>query len=157
MQYLLVKFGWMILTIFIITAITFMIFNIFPEANISAVCGKPCSVQDYQDTRHLMGLDVPLWEQFWNFLQGIFVGRSFGGEAAAAAAITCSAPCLGYSFLLNQSVTDLVVDRMGVTVSIAIVAAVMWLILGIGLGLVAAVKQGKWQDKLIQGLEVVSI
>ena len=52
-----------------------------------------------------MGLDEPWYVQFWQYLSGIFTGRTFGSGADM---IVCNAPCLGYSFRLNAQVSELI-------------------------------------------------
>lgn len=155
--YILSRLGWMVVTLLIVTAISFAIFYIFPSTAVTAVCGKPCTPERYSAALEFMQLNKPIFLQFWDFLSGIFAGRTFGGAQSASAAIHCEAPCLGYSFGLNKPVTDLILARFPVTFSIAILSAVMWLIIGISLGIISARKRGRLVDKLIQAFTTFSI
>jgi peptide/nickel transport system permease protein len=59
----------------------------------------------------------------------------------------CGAPCLGYSFQYQSSVTALMVDRFSVTVSLAIGASILWLVAGVAVGVVSALKRGTLLDR----------
>jgi peptide/nickel transport system permease protein len=62
--------------------------------------------------------------------------------------INCPAPSLGYSFQQHACVTNLIGEALPVTFSLAIGAIVMWLALGIGLGILAARFRGRIVDRL---------
>ena len=62
------------------------------------------------------------------FLAGIFAGRDYGSGANL---VHCPAPCLGYSFQTSQSVWEMIVDRLPVSATVAVGAAVLWLLVGI--------------------------
>ena len=65
-----------------------------------------------------------------DYMKGIFVGRDLGSAQGGH----CDAPCLGYSYVNSEPVTDTFARVLPVTLSIVIPAAVLWLALGIGLG-----------------------
>ena len=50
------------------------------------------------------GLDLPWWEQYFNYMKGILFGRTLTDGSTT---VTCAAPCFGYSFRLNSSVWEL--------------------------------------------------
>jgi len=70
---------------------------------------------------------------------GIFTGRTFGFGVAA---IQCPAPCLGWSFNQQRTVTSLIQQTLPVTASIATGAAVLWFVVGVSAGVVAALRRG---------------
>ncbi len=78
-----------------------------------------------------MGFDKPWWQQYGAFIRA---SSAAGPSAAGAASIQCSAPCFGYSFRLSDTVTDLIATHFPVTLSIAVGAAILWLIAGVGAG-----------------------
>lgn len=135
-----------LLVLVVIAFITFAIFSLWPSDPAGLACGKPCTPDNLQRAREFMGYDQPWYAQFWHYLVGIVQGRTFGQGASA---VVCSAPCLGYSFRLSTPVTDLVVSRLPVTASIAVGAAVLWLIVGVGAGVVSALRRGSRLDRLI--------
>ena len=68
----------------------------------------------------------------------------------------CEAPCLGYSQLNAKTVNELVTAAAPVSMSLALVALVMWLIGGILFGILAAVTQGSFLDRGIVGLTLIA-
>jgi peptide/nickel transport system permease protein len=92
-----------------------------------------------------LGFDKPLWEQYWLFLSGIFLGRTYG---AGSAEFTCPAPSFGYSFNENMCVTDMLKEALPITINLAIGAFIIWIIVGVGLGLLAANFRGRWPDTI---------
>jgi peptide/nickel transport system permease protein len=109
-------------------------------------CGKNCNDPGIiEANRSRLGYDLPFFTQYFLFLKGLFVGRTFGEGAAM---ISCPAPSLGYSFQEHACVTDLIGEALPVTFSLAIGAIVMWLALGIGLGILAARFRGRIVDRL---------
>src|SRR6266568_5178576 len=141
----------MVVALLIVTALTYSIFYLLPSDPSRSSCGRPCTPDRLALARAFMGLDKPWWKQYFDFLAGIGGGRNFG---VGAAAIHCSAPCLGYSFRLDTPVTQLIASRVPVTFSIAIGASVLWLILGVGTGVIAAVKRGTVIDRAAIALAV---
>ncbi|KQM81514.1 ABC transporter permease [Agromyces sp. Leaf222] len=130
----------------LISLFTFMIFFWLSPDPAVQICGKTCTPERIDQIREQLGVNLPFWQQYWQFLSGIFTGRTYGEGPTA---IECAAPCLGFSFQTNESVTDMIVARMPVSVTLAIGAAVLWLLAGIGGGLLSAVKQGTGWDKAV--------
>ncbi len=107
-------------------------------------CGKACTPAVVEGNRHRLGLDVPVQVQYVRFVKGIFVGRDFGEGAAK---FSCPAPAFGYSFNKHECVTTLIAEAFPVTFSLAIGSFILWLLVGVSLGVLAARRQGKWVDK----------
>ncbi|QIS11840.1 ABC transporter permease [Nocardia arthritidis] len=135
--------------LFIICASTFMLFYIAPGSNVARLaCGKTCSPELIAAVAHQMGVDKPVWQQFLEYLGGIFAGRDISDTH-------CAAPCLGYSFHNRRPVLDTILDRLPVTLSLTIGAVVIFLTVGVGLGMLAALRKGKLSDKVGMGFAVV--
>lgn len=143
-----------VVVLILVTFITFAIFNLWPSDPALAVCGKPCTPERKALAQAVMGTGLPWYEQFWMYLSGIFVGRTFG---TGTAAIHCAAPCLGYSFKMGEAVTPLIASRLPVTFSLAIIAAIIWLIVGVLAGVVAALHRGKPLDRTIMTASVIGV
>ncbi|MEI7930438.1 MAG: ABC transporter permease [Actinomycetes bacterium] len=124
----------------------YVIFAFLPFDPAALTCGKNCNDPGIiEANRHRLGYDLPFFTQYFLFLKGLFFGRSFGEGAAL---INCPAPSLGYSFQEHACVTNLIGEALPVTFSLAIGAIVMWLALGIGLGILAARFRGRIVDQL---------
>lgn len=144
LRYILRRLIAIVFVLLITSAVTYAIFYWMPTDPARLSCGKPCTPETLHDVRAYMGLDTPIWDQFLHFLGGIVSGRTFG---TGASAVHCAAPCLGYSFHQNESVTTMIATAFPVTLSITIGAAVIWLLFGTGSGVVSAVKKGTWWDR----------
>lgn len=143
-----------VLVLLALSLAVYLIFYALPADPARLGCGKPCTPDRLEQARHFMQLDQSTIQQYFAFLRGIIVGRTFGDGGAA---VHCDAPCFGYSFPLARPVTTLILDRLPITASIALGAAVIWLIVGVSLGVGAALKRGKLFDKLAVGLALIGV
>ncbi|MFI6603066.1 ABC transporter permease [Nonomuraea sp. NPDC050536] len=128
----------------VICALTFAIFYVAPDDPAQKACGKACTPERIAEIRGQLGLDRPVPEQFAAFLKGLVAGRSYGSGATA---VQCPVPCLGFSFQTHVPVRELLVGRLPVSASIALGAAVLWLVVGVGAGVLAALRKGSWWDR----------
>ncbi|MFJ8311873.1 MULTISPECIES: ABC transporter permease [unclassified Streptomyces] len=129
-----------------IAAVTFTIFYVLPSDPAAAACGKSCSADRLEAIRAHMGLDQPVWRQFWDFASGIFTGRTMG---TGQYTLHCAFPCLGYSYENSESVWSLLMNRLPVSASLALGAAVLWLLLGLSAGVVAALRKDTFTDRAL--------
>jgi peptide/nickel transport system permease protein len=94
---------------------------------------------------HQLGLDQPLLVQFGRFIRGIVVGAHYNYGPNKA---WCPPPCLGYSFRNQLPVWPQLVGDIPVTLSLAIGAAILWLISGVLIGVISALKRGHPVDRI---------
>ena len=142
----------MVLMLLLLTLVVFLLFSVLPTDPARLTCGKACSPEVIAANRHNLGLDLPLWQQYWEYLKGIFVGRTYGSGTAT---YTCDAPCLGYSFKRGEQVTTLLKDAFPPTFWLAVGAFILWITVGVSLGIYSALRRGRWQDKLVMGVSLV--
>ena len=128
----------------LVALMTYWIFFALSPDPAVMICGKTCTPERIDQIRATLGVDQPFPTQFLTFLGGIFMGRTYGSGANA---VECAAPCLGFSFQTNQPVLEMIGERMPVSITIAVGAAVLWLLIGVSAGVLSAVKQGTWWDK----------
>ncbi len=148
------RLGATLLVMLALSLAVYLIFYAIPADPAHLACGKPCTPDRLEQARHFMQLDQSTIQQYLNFLKGIFAGRTFGEGTAA---VHCNAPCFGYSFPLARPVTTLILDRLPVTVSIALGAAVFWLLIGVSLGVIAALNRGRALDRLAIGFALIGV
>jgi peptide/nickel transport system permease protein len=141
-----------ILILVLLSMFTFVLFNMLPADPAALTCGKGCSPQVIEANRIRLGLDMPLWQQYLEFVKGIFFGRTYGSGTAT---FECHAPCLGYSFRRGQEVTPLILSVLPVTIYLAVGAFIIWITVGISLGIFAALRRGQWQDRTTLGAALV--
>lgn len=129
----------------VLSVVVYGVFYLMPGDPAVLACGKRCDAGELAQVRHAMGLDRSIFAQFWTFLSSLFVGHSYNTGVGTA---WCSAPCLGYSFQSNEPVTQMLLDRLPVDASLAIGSGVLWLGLGIGFGLFAALRPDRLRDRV---------
>ncbi|MFY7898199.1 MAG: ABC transporter permease [Candidatus Planktophila sp.] len=134
-------------TLLILLGVSFTVYVIFaflPFDPAALTCGKNCNDPGIiEANRKRLGYDLPFLVQYWVFIKGLFIGRTYGEGAAL---INCPAPSLGYSFQEHSCVTTLIGEALPVTLSLALGALVLWLVVGVGLGVLAARYRGKFAD-----------
>ncbi|MGA5896157.1 ABC transporter permease [Streptomyces venetus] len=138
----------------VITTITFFIFFALPSDPALLACGKTCSPSRLAEIKHSLGLDRSYLTQFWEFFKGLFAGRDFGDQSVR---IHCGAPCLGVSFQTDTPVLTTLLQDFPADLSLGLGAAVAFLVLGVGLGTVAAVRRGRAADKAAVGLALFGV
>jgi len=143
----------LVLMLLVLSLLVFGLFSVVPTDPAALTCGKSCTPEIIELNRIRMGLDKPIFEQYWLWLSAIFVGRTYG---TGSVAFTCDAPCLGYSFRQGAEVTDMILDRLPVTIQLAAGAFVLWMFLGIFGGIYAALRRGRWQDRAVVTASLIS-
>ena len=145
----------------IVSMITFAIFFLVPRLagqttyDLAAqYVGRSPSPAAVHAIEQQLGLDVPLPVQYGRFLSGIVFGRHFDSGTTRA---YCPPPCFGYSFKNQQPVWPLMVAALPVTVSLAIGAAILWLIGGVTIGVISALKRGTLFDRFSMGLALAGV
>jgi peptide/nickel transport system permease protein len=134
-----------VLVLFIVSAVVFSIFYVLPADPARLACGKSCTPELMERIRHAMEIDQPLATQYGRFVKGVFVGRTY--NAGTEVQLECGAPCLGYSYQTDLPVTSLIKDRLPATLSIAVGASVLWLLVGLSGGVLSALKRGTLIDR----------
>ncbi|OKK06658.1 ABC transporter permease [Streptomyces sp. CB03234] len=144
-----------VILLLVVTAVTFGIFFILPKlAGQTAdqlaqqYIGKNPTPEDIEAVKRNLGLDDPVYLQYWDFIKGIVTGATY---ERGPTTVQCDAPCFGYSFKNNLEVWPQLVDRLPITVSLAIGAAVLWLVSGIVVGVISALKPGSFFDRAAMG------
>ncbi|GAB4004702.1 ABC transporter permease [Nocardioides ultimimeridianus] len=155
-----------IIGVVLLLAMSLVVFVLFfvPGDPARNTCGKFCTPQKLSDIRRVLGYDKSPVEQYELFVKGIFVGRDYPVDDAYRAKLEkqdptlithCSAPCLGFSNSDQETVNHELAVAAPVTISLSVVAFLMWMIIGIPLGVLAAVKKGGWTDRILVGSTLV--
>ncbi|KOV88855.1 ABC transporter permease [Streptomyces sp. NRRL WC-3618] len=132
----------------VIIVVVFCIFFLVPKwAGVDpalSFVGKQADPGAVEAIRVKLGLGDPIYSQVWEFFKGLFAGRTY---AAGGDVTQCAAPCFGYSFRSEQAIWPLLTDRFPVTLSLALGAAVLWLVFGVSAGVLSALKRGSLWDR----------
>jgi peptide/nickel transport system permease protein len=139
-----------VITLLVVTAVTFAVFFMVPKLTGSdpalLYIGKTSDPAAIQGIRVKMGLNDPIPVQYGKFLKGLVVGRDYDNGPDVT---HCPAPCLGYSFKTEQAVTPLLLNDLPVTFSLALGAAILWLIMGVLTGVISALRRGTILDRAV--------
>ena len=151
--YIFRRFLLMLTLLFMLSVIVFFLFQMLPGDPARLSCGKACTPEIVELNRKRLGYDKPVLEQYRLFVSGIFFGRTFSEDSPQP--IKCEAPCLGYSFDRREEVMSLIARAAPATFWLAVGAFVIWLTVGISLGIFAALRRGRWQDRLTLGISLI--
>jgi peptide/nickel transport system permease protein len=138
----------MILMLVALSIIVFLLFQALPGNPAALTCGKSCTPQVIKQNEIRLGYDKPLYEQYAQFAKGVVAGRTYGSGTAT---FECPAPCRGYSFFRGENVTDLIKAALPITAVEAVGALILWLVTGVAVGVISALRRGKWQDLVATG------
>jgi peptide/nickel transport system permease protein len=147
-----------VLTVLAVTLVTFFVFFLVPKitGNDPALLyiGKQADAASVAGIRVKLGLNDPILVQYGKFVKGLVAGRDYANGPDVQ---HCPAPCLGYSFKTNQEVWPLLVDDLPVTVSLAIGAAVLWVLMGVVFGVISALRRGTIWDRSVMTIALAGV
>jgi peptide/nickel transport system permease protein len=122
-----------------ISVIVFLVISLIPGDTATAILGAYATPENVAQLNRELGLDRPLPLQYLTWLSGVLEGD------------------LGRSYSLNRPVIDEVLERLGPTLVLAGSALLLCALFGILGGVIAAVRQYGWPDKLITVLVLIGI
>ena len=129
--YIIRRVLWGIVLIMLVSALTFLLFNVLPGANPAQLrAGRNASPAIIHYISHELGLDKPVYAQFYDYMKGIIFHFN-----------------LGTSYYTGASVLSLITNRLPATLSLTIGAAIVWLLAGIPIGIISAIKRGSLLDR----------
>ncbi|MEU4153635.1 MULTISPECIES: ABC transporter permease [unclassified Streptomyces] len=150
-----------VILLLVVSAVTFAIFFLLPrlagqtaDQLAQQYIGKSPSKADIAAVKHNLGLDQPVYIQYWHFIKGIVSGATYD---LGPTTVLCAAPCFGYSFKTHQAVWPELVDRLPVTFSLAVGAAVLWLVSGVIAGVISALKPRSVLDRTFMGVALAGV
>jgi len=120
-----------------VATVVFVMYFAAPHDAARLIAGRQADPDTVAAVSRNLGLDRPLLAQY-----GSFLGRLLHGN-------------LGYSYTNSEPVTTLIGQGVPVTVSLAIGGAVLWLLLGVSVGVLAAVKRRSLVDRATTGLALL--
>ncbi len=126
--YIIRRLVWMVFVIFGVMTLTFFISRVIPADPVAAVLPSNAPDEAIEKERERMGLDKPIWVQYGRYINGILHGD------------------LGVSIRTRQPVLDDLLRYFPATAELALVALLMGTAIGLTLGVISAVKQGKVPD-----------
>lgn len=95
------------------------------------------TAEDVARIRHELGLDQPIWVQFWQYVVGIAHGD------------------FGYSYVQHRPALDLIMERLPFTIDLAIAALLLSLLVGIPTGMISALYRNRLPERLLMPMVLV--
>lgn len=106
--------------LFVVSLLTFVLVSLSPGNPAVTLLGTNATSAQYAAVDRQLGLDLPLWSQYWHWLTGAFQGR------------------LGTSLYSSQSVSSILGARLIVTLTLVILGTILSAVAGVSLGVVSA-------------------
>lgn len=137
--YILKRLLSLIPVLFIVAVVVFLIIHITPGDPASVMLGPEASPREVAELREELGLNLPLYQQFTSWLAGVVQGD------------------FGWSIFMNEPVLHSFFSHLGPTLSLAIFAQLLAVVLAIPFGVIAAKKRGSIIDQTFMGGSLIGI
>lgn len=137
--YIISRLLQLIPVLFIVSILIFMIIHITPGDPAAALLGDNPSKEDIERIREALGLNDPLYVQYFNWLTGVLQGD------------------FGTSLFKYGEVTTTLIEHLKPTIVLTIMALFIALLIGLPLGVMAAKYQGKFMDKFVTGFSLIGV
>jgi peptide/nickel transport system permease protein len=125
LRYIVRRVLWGFALLFIVSAVIFLIFYALPSGDPAvARAGRLATEQEIDRIRETLGLDDPIYVQYWYYVRDLVLHFDFG-----------------YSYESNAPVRDLIFDRLPATISLVAGAVILWLLIAFPVGIISAIKQ----------------
>ena len=137
---------WAVIVVLIVLMITFAVFYLMPAGDPAVrFAGKAPTEQSLEAIRHRLGLDNAWYSQFGHFVKSFVTGDEYGW------------PGLGYSYDGSVSVRDEIGPRISRTLLLILGASIIWLVVGVGIGVISAVRRRTLIDRAAMGFALFGI
>ncbi|RKN51193.1 ABC transporter permease [Micromonospora endolithica] len=137
--YLVRRLAQLIPVLFVVSVVLFLLLRLLPGDPTTEILGQEASAADRAALRADLGLDTPLWRQFLDWIGGVLTGD------------------LGRSWLTDEPVAGVIVDRLPATVELGLIALLLAVLIGIPAGVLAAVRRRTATDSALTGLGVLAL
>jgi peptide/nickel transport system permease protein len=141
-RYIVRRLLWVVVLVFAVVTITFVIFSVLPSGADPARlrAGRSPNPQLIQEIRHRYLLDKPITTQYGKYISDLVTKLDFG-----------------HSFQNDTDVLDEIFKRLPATISLSLGACLLWLLVGITVGIISAIKRRSLLDRTAMGLSLVAI
>jgi peptide/nickel transport system permease protein len=140
-RYIIRRLLWGVVLLIIVLALLFVMFRVLPTADPAKLrAGRLQSPKIIAEIRKNLGLDKSLLAQFWVYVKNLFLHFD-----------------LGYSYYSNAPVKELIFSRLPATLSLVLGGAIVWVVTGVGVGIVSARRAGSRSDRASMGTALVLV
>jgi peptide/nickel transport system permease protein len=140
-RYIIRRLLWVIVLLIVVSAVTFIIFYELPSADPAVLrAGRSPNPALIASIRHNLGLDKPIYVQYWRYMKGVVLHFNFG-----------------YSYQFSQPVRTMIFERLPATISLTVGAVIVWLLIGLPIGILSAVRSRSVMDRTAMGGALLAI
>jgi peptide/nickel transport system permease protein len=141
LRYVIRRVLWVVVLLLLVSFVTFVIFYALPSGDPAAIrAGRQPNPDLVRSIRHQLGLDRPWPVQYWLYMKKLVLHFDFG-----------------FSYQNSAPVRQLIFDRLPATISLTVGAVVLWLAIGLPVGILSAIKRRQLPDRLAMGAALVAI
>lgn len=137
--YLLKRILSTIPVLFIVSVVIFMLIHITPGDPASFILGSEATPEEVENLREQLGLNEPLIQQYAHWIRNLIQGN------------------MGTSYITGNSVGQMIVSHIGPTLSLAIFAEIIAVVIAIPLGIIAAIRRGTLIDQTVMGISLAGM
>ena len=137
LAYVLRRLAATIPVMLIVAVLVFLMLRLTPSDPAAIIAGDNANSEQVAEIRKRLGLDQPILTQFV-----IWIGKTLQGD-------------LGESFFFKKQVSELILDRLEPTLSLAVFTIVLAVLIAVPLGVIAAYRHGGWLDRIVMGFSVL--
>jgi peptide/nickel transport system permease protein len=140
-RYIIRRLLWGVLLLIIVAGLMFVLFRVLPSANPAVLrAGRDPQPKLIKEIEAVLGLNKSLPTQFWDYLKEVFLHFN-----------------LGYSYYSQEAVRTLIIERLPATLSLTLGAAVLWVVGGLSVGIISALRRHTLLDRGAMGSALVLI
>lgn len=140
-RYIIRRLLWVIVLLIVVSAVTFIVFYELPSADPAVLrAGRSPNPALIASIRHNLGLDRPIYVQYWLYMKGVILHFNFG-----------------YSYQFSQPVRTMIFQRLPATISLTVGAVVVWLLIGLPIGILSAIRSRSVMDRTAMGGALLAI
>jgi peptide/nickel transport system permease protein len=150
-----------VLMLVVVSFVTFTIFFLVPRIAgastddlASRYVGRTADATQIHTMAQKLGFTDPIYVQYGRFVKGIVAGTDYN---TGPITVRCPAPCFGYSFINQNPVWPDLLNRLPVTLSLAIGAAIIWVLAGTATGVLSALRKGSIFDRSAMGAALAGV
>ena len=136
-SYVLKRAGATVVTLIAASVIIFAFIHLIPGDPIYVMLGDTATPDQVEKVRHSLGLDQPILVQYFQWLSAVLHGD------------------LGHSIFYDQPILGVIGDHAETSVLLATITMVWVLLIGVPIGMIAAMRHGSWLDQGLSGLAML--
>ena len=140
LQYLVRRLLWAAVLFLAVTVVTYVIFFVIPANPAQQAAGKAATTEKIKEVEKFLGLDQPIYVQYYRFMKRLVVDQS-----------------LGRSFATRQNVNDIILDAAPITASLVFGGVFFWMLLAVPIGILSALRPRSLLDRASMTFVLIGI